>query len=100
MKHLKSYKIFEATWDDQEYIQDVISGLKKYNIPPIEMNRIINAREEDILSYRDSGKHPNVYVNELTKELELGTGGFLNQKMGCVSRYGARPGTETQVKYL
>lgn len=79
MKYLKTY---ESYWTEQEYVNDIVSGLANYNITPIELNRIIDGYEKDILDYRESGKDPKLFTDKIVKDLELGQGGFGTQKMG------------------
>lgn len=73
MKYLKTY---ESHWTEQEYFADITNGLSNCNISPNDLTRIISEYENEILDYRDSGKHPSLFVNKIIKELELDKGGF------------------------
>jgi hypothetical protein len=76
VKYLKTY---ESYWTEQEYIADVMHGLTSYNIKPLDLTRVLTEYEDEILDYRDSGKHPNLFVDKIAKELDLDKGGFLRQ---------------------
>jgi len=79
MKFLRTYE----SWSKQEYIEDVVSGLKKYNIRPLELNKIVDQYEDEILDFYDSGKNPNLFVDKITKDLELDKdGGFMQIRTG------------------
>ena len=75
MKYLKAY---ESYYSDQEYIQDVSSSLSKYNISPVNLKQLLDQYEDQMLSYRDEGKDPQLFVNMVVKDLQLDSGGYLS----------------------
>ncbi len=81
MKYLKTY---ESYWTEQEYISDVVSGLSKYNVSPVELKKLIGAYEKDILACRDAGKNPKEFTDKIVKDLELEQGGFGTPMMGVI----------------
>lgn len=89
MRYIKAYESF---WTKQEYIEDVISGLKKYSLSPNDINRIVNEYEDEILSFRDSGKNPQLFVNKMNTDLGFETDEFIGQNLPS--------GDLKQIKYL
>ncbi len=89
MKYIKTY---ESYWTKQEYIEDVISGLKKHNLSPNDINKIVNQYEDEILSFRDSGKTPQIFVSKMNTDLGFESGEFIGQNLPS--------GDLKQIKYL
>lgn len=79
MKYIKTY---ESYWTDQEYTQDIISGLSKYNITPTDVGRIVDQYENEILDYYNSGKNPSSFVDKIVKDMDLDKGGYMSVKTG------------------
>lgn len=82
---MRLIKTFESYSNLQDYINDIIDILSNYNIRPIILNQIINGYEDQIVNYFNDGKHPKFFVDEIVKEFELDTGGFLSQRVGSKS---------------
>lgn len=77
MKFIKSYKLFESTWTPEEFVQELVNGLGKWNLRPLEIRELID--RIDIKSAVESGQHPNVLINKIINELDLkskGNSGF------------------------
>lgn len=90
---VKINKLTEAYNDVQEYRNEIQDELKKYDIRPVELNRILNFYEDEIQSDFESGQYPKFFVDKIVKELELGNdGGFISQKMS--------PPRNQTIKYL
>lgn len=90
---LNPEKNISESYTEQEYFNEVSDELKKYNITPLELNRILDFYENDILSDLDSGQHPKTFVDRIVKEMDLdGSGGFMSQRAGM-------PANQT-IKYL
>lgn len=104
MKHLKPYRLFNEktrhperniseAYSEDEYFSEITGELKKYNIRPLELNKILDFYENDIKSDFESGQHPKIFIDRIVKELELDdSGGFMSQRMGM-------PANQT-IKYL
>ena len=78
---VKTNKIKES-YTEQEYQNEVEDGLKKYNIRPLELNRIMDFYQDDILDNLDNGQPPITLTNKIVKDLELDSGGFMSQRIG------------------
>lgn len=79
------YPTNESYNDIQEYTNQILTSLKKYNIRPVVLNKLIEQYETEISQYYEEGKDPKFFVDEIVKELELDSGGFLAQRMGSKS---------------
>ena len=79
-----------TAWTEQEYLEEVQNGLKLYNIRPVEINKMMDFYEDEILSDFDDGKDPKSFIDRIVKEMELGQGGFLSKQLsggGRVIKY-------------
>ena len=79
------YPTKESYSDIDEYIQDIRTMLSSYNIRPVVLNQLIDQYEDIIKRYYDEGKYAKFFVDEVVKDLELDSGGFLAQRMGASS---------------
>jgi hypothetical protein len=77
MKYIKNFKIFESNYSLEEFIDVIYSELSKFNISPVEMNRIINNQIEEIKYCLDAGISPKIWVDELISDMELGKKDYL-----------------------
>ena len=73
MKYLKTY---ESYYSNQEYLNDIMSRLGKYNITPTDLIKLLDQYENEIIEYNDSGKNPKDFADKMIKDLELDQGGF------------------------
>jgi hypothetical protein len=87
------YPTNESYNDFQEYTNQIISLLKEYNIRPLVLNHIIDQCQEQISEYYEEGKNPKLFVDEIVKDMELDSGGFMAHKMGSA-------GYNRVIKYL
>lgn len=87
------YPIDESYNDIQEYTNQIMSLLKEYNIRPIVLNHLLDQYESKISEYYEEGKDPKFFVDEIVKDMELDSGGFMSQKMGTA-------GYSKVIKYL
>jgi len=87
------YPTNESYNDIQDYINNIVDRFKVYNIRPIVLNHIIDQCEEQISQYYEEGKDPKFFVDEIVKDMELDSGGFMAQKMGSA-------GYSKVIKYL
>jgi hypothetical protein len=90
MRHIKTYESYSNL---QDYVNDVITLLSKYNIRPVVLNQIIDGYFDQITNYFNDGKHPKFFVDEIVKEFELDSGGFLSHRLGSKS-------WQDSIKYL
>lgn len=74
MKHLKTFEGFG--YSDNDYQSEVLSILKKFNLRPIEINNLMDFYAEMMVEYEDSGKVPQVFVNDIKDNIGLGQGGY------------------------
>jgi hypothetical protein len=88
MRFLKTYE----SWSIDEYIGDVRAGLSKFNLTPVNLNKLMDEYENEISDYCDSGKAPFQFVDKVVKELDLDQGGFGSDRKPL--------GGERQIKYL
>lgn len=79
------YPTNESYSDIQEYVEKVTSLLKEYNIRPLVLNHIIDQYQSDITRYYEEGKNPKFFVDEIIKDFELDSGGFMSTKVGSSS---------------
>jgi hypothetical protein len=87
------YPTNESYNDIQDYINNIVDRFKVYNIRPVVINHIIDQCEEQISQYYEEGKDPKFFVDEIVKDMELDSGGFMSQKMGSA-------GYSKVIKYL
>ena len=80
MKYIKSYKIFESVYSIEEYFDYIIKGLGNYNITPVVLNKLISSYEDDIMTCYDSGQNPKIILDQILKDSELSSGGFMDIK--------------------
>jgi hypothetical protein len=87
------YPTNESYNDVQEYTNQIMSLLKEFNIRPIVLNHIIDQCQDQISEYYEEGKDPKFFVDEIVKDMELDSGGFMAYKMGS-------SGYNRVIKYL
>ena len=87
------YTTNESYDDVQEYTNQISSLLREYNIRPVVLNHLLSEYEDVISQYYEEGKDPKFFVDEIVKELELDSGGFMSYKMGS-------SGYNRVIKYL
>jgi hypothetical protein len=87
------YPTNESYNDIQDYINNIVDRLKVYNIRPVALNHIIDQCQDQISQYYEEGKDPKFFVDEIVKDMELDSGGFMAQKMGSA-------GYSKVIKYL
>ena len=87
------YPTNESYNDIQEYTTQIINLLKEYNIRPVVLNHLIDQYQSDISNYYEEGKDPKFFVDEIVKDLELDSGGFMSTKVGS-------KGYNRVIKYL
>jgi len=71
MKIIKSYKLFESHWEKEEYIEEVVKQLSKYDITPVNLKELVAQYENEIEKRCSVSEHPLVLVGEIVKDLEL-----------------------------
>lgn len=79
------YPTNESYSDVNEYIEEIKTMLKAYNIRPVVLNQIIDGYSDVIEKYYQEGKYPKLFVDEIIKDFELDSGGFLSYKVGASS---------------
>jgi hypothetical protein len=87
------YPTNESYNDIQEYTNEITNHFKSYNIRPVVINHIIDQCRDQISQYYEEGKDPKFFVDEIVKDMELDSGGFMAQKMGSA-------GYNRVIKYL
>lgn len=87
------YPTNESYNDVQEYTNQIMSLLKEYNIRPVVLNHLIDEYQEEISEYYEEGKDPKFFVDEIVKDMELDSGGFMAHKVGSA-------GYSKVIKYL
>ena len=87
------YPTNESYNDVQEYTNQIMSLLKEYNIRPVVLNHLIDQYEDVISQYYEEGKDPKFFVDEIVKDMELDSGGFMSQQVGSA-------GYNRVIKYL
>jgi hypothetical protein len=87
------YPTNESYSDVQEYTNQIMSLLKEYNIRPVVLNHLIDEYQDEISEYYEEGKDPKFFVDEIVKDMELDSGGFMAHKMGSA-------GYNRVIKYL
>ena len=87
------YPVDESYSDVQEYTNQIMSLLQEYNIRPVVLNHILDQYQDEISQYYEEGKDPKFFVDEIVKDMELDSGGFMSQKVGT-------SGYSRVIKYL
>ncbi len=87
------YPTNESYNDIQEYTNQIVSLLKEYNIRPLVLNHLIDEYQYEISEYYEDGKDPKFFVDEIVKDMEIDSGGFMAHKMGSA-------GYNRVIKYL
>ena len=87
------YPTNESYNDVQEYTNQIMSFFKEYNIRPVVLNHILDQCQDQISEYYEEGKDPKIFVDEIVKDMELDSGGFLAHKAGSA-------GYSKVIKYL
>jgi hypothetical protein len=87
------YPTNEAYNDVQEYTNQIMSFLKEFNIRPVVLNHILDQCQDQISEYYEEGKDPKLFADEIVKDMELDSGGFLAHKVGSA-------GYSKVIKYL
>jgi len=87
------YPVDEAYNDIQEYTNQIMSLLKEYNIRPLVLTHLIDEYQDEISQYYEEGKDPKFFVDEIVKDMELDSGGFMAHKVGSA-------GFNRVIKYL
>ena len=67
--------------------------LKEFNIRPVVLNHILDQYQDEISQYYEEGKDPKFFVDEIVKDMELDSGGFMAHKAGSA-------GYNRVIKYL
>ena len=70
-----------------------MSLLKEFNIRPVVLNHILDQCQYQISEYYEEGKDPKFFVDEIVKDMEIDSGGFMAYKMGSA-------GYNRVIKYL
>ena len=87
------YPVDESYNDVQEYTNQIMSLLKEFNIRPLVLNHILDQCQYQISEYYEEGKDPKFFVDEIVKDMEIDSGGFMAYKMGSA-------GYNRVIKYL
>lgn len=87
------YPVDESYNDVQEYTNQIMSLLKEFNIRPVVLNHILDQCQYQISEYYEEGKDPKFFVDEIVKDMEIDSGGFMAYKMGSA-------GYNRVIKYL
>jgi hypothetical protein len=87
------YPTNESYNDVQEYTNQIISFFKEYNIRPVVLDHILDQCQAQISEYYEEGKDPKIFVDEIVKDMELDSGGFMAHKVGSA-------GYSKVIKYL
>lgn len=82
MRLLKTFESFidEAFgYSESDYVSEVERILKSYDLRPTQINDIINFYQDMIEEYEDSGKVPQVFVNDIKDIINLDDSGNMFQ---------------------
>jgi len=71
MKYLKSFTIYESNWSIEQWMDYVKREISKYNILPLQVEKILAGKSEEIKMRIDSGESPILFTRDLISELEL-----------------------------
>ena len=92
MKHIKSYKLFESVYSIEEYYDYITKSLGNYNITPVGIRDLLSNYEVLINDYYESGDNPKIVSDQIIKDLELESGGYMGIKFPKLNH--------PQIKYL
>lgn len=73
MKHLKTFKIFESSFNKEEFCDYINRELANYNIRPIEIRNLLSKYESEIEMRVESGENPSILTKEIINDLDLTT---------------------------
>ena len=76
------YPVDEAYNSEQEYISDIVNKFKGYNIRPVVLNKILDFYKDQIIDDYNNDKQPSEFVDMIIKDMELGSGGYMSQRVG------------------
>ena len=80
MKYIKTYKIFEANYSIEEYIDSISNELSKYNISPIGIRELIENYNNDIQDAISNNVDPYTFIKKIATDMQLSDGGgFMDQ---------------------
>ncbi len=66
-------------YSESEYVSEVERILKSYDLRPTQINDIINFYQDKIVEYEESGKVPQVFVNDIKDIINLDDSGNMFQ---------------------
>jgi hypothetical protein len=95
MNYIKTFKLFESNYTFEEYIEQLVGELGKYNISAVEIRDLIQRLESDINQAIDNGIHPLQYSKTIIDDLDLSDRG----KDGW-NRIYFRNQSKSTIKYL
>lgn len=88
MNRIKSWKVFEMSYSSvDEYRNEVLSFLKKYNLFPEQTRFLMDRYSEEIRKWYEEGKYSRDFAEKIAKELNLVTGGIMQYKMTGGNRW-------------
>lgn len=78
--YLQRISIYESFgYSESEYVSEVERILKSYDLRPTQINDIINFYQDKIVEYEESGKVPQVFVNDIKDIINLDDSGNMFQ---------------------
>lgn len=78
--YLQRESIYEAFgYSESDYLSEVERILKSYDLRPTQINDIINFYQDMIEEYKESGKVPQVFVNDIKDIINLDDSGNMFQ---------------------
>jgi hypothetical protein len=78
--YLQRISIYESFgYSESEYVSEVERILKSYDLRPTQINDIINFYQDKIEEYEESGKVPQVFVNDIKDIINLDDTGNMFQ---------------------
>lgn len=78
--YLQRIPIYEAFgYSESDYVSEVERILKSYDLRPTQINDIINFYQDKIVEYEESGKVPQVFVNDIKDIINLDDSGNMFQ---------------------
>ena len=89
----KHQKQLESYNNIDEYRSEIIDQFKMYNIRPLVLNHLLDVYSDNIENNYENDKQPKDFVDEIVKDMELDSGGFMSQQMGS-------DGYNRTIKYL
>ena len=82
MRYLKEFKIFEISYSSiDEYRIEISEYLKKYNLFPEQIRYLMDQYSDDIEEWYKQGKYSKDFVDKISNDLKLSTGGIMQYKM-------------------